>query len=751
MHLSITKKISSIKQSRNSSNPNIKTCEKIIELLASEHPKKQKDGEKLIEAMLEHRINKTKDGLFSRIEMSKENTIIEFDKLLTSIETNIYGKDLLKLVSNTLVPRDLSIDFKNFLCGYDCEGKELEYKKRIAIYSALSNIIQKDQNKHIKEFLDGNKILDKYPNEYKVQSNKDNNPITLEQNNANLLINSQLEIISSFSIKCCNESEIKIIEYLLDCKLLSYSQPMDLHHTIDRAIKSLGQMILNYFIKAGDLKNQLLARMKSKQIQRTKGHDEIFVKLFGMTFEGFLVFINSDIRDVDEFLENKHKSLPNQNILRNKKRTDIIGYQPKLEHKVEDIKPANDNSSVLVEQFYSTSNVSVAFKVQGFKTYSSANPKLSDSNCQPELLDDDLVEIKPHVPDYDEVIFSSSEGEIPQNDYDALDVSLSSVLRSEVTAEASDKSDVIQDAVGINHNCVTIKFKQKLANKEFYINLDTLGAYRESNEDTLPDAQILLDGILKANGNTNNVFDIRFLKCFGHDKEIYDAHKDVMTKAFTEKISDSKFYHQLWLNSFGNTGPMAAIVGPDPDFELANSYLQQNLLSAKIDEILTKPLVDVQNLLLECIKDNGFRKIGRSRTMFALIVILFAALPEENKPNLLCGCMSAKDRTMAFIFCALVIGTIFFHRVFNNGGENPVKVSDFFDPEKGRFVKGCLTEEELNLVKAMLNNPILYNILSKLGIGEYNNKNLYIVTEMLENYPELHELIIKAALIDTKA
>ena len=153
-----------------------------------------------------------------------------------------------------------------------------------------------------------------------------------------------------------------------------------------------------------------------------------------MTFEGFLVFINSDIRDVDEFLENKHKSLPNQNILRNKKRTDIIGYQPKLEHKVEDIKPANDNSSVLVEQFYSTSNVSVAFKVQGFKTYSSANPKLSDSNCQPELLDDDLVEIKPHVPDYDEVIFSSSEGEIPQNDYDALDVSLSSVLRSEVTA-----------------------------------------------------------------------------------------------------------------------------------------------------------------------------------------------------------------------------------------------------------------------------------------------------------------------------
>ncbi|MFN8769502.1 MAG: hypothetical protein ACK5Z5_08225 [Neisseriaceae bacterium] len=487
---------------------------------------------------------------------------------------------------------------------------------------------------------------------------------------------------------CCTNVEYRIIGFLFGRRQAIDIQLIKVStETLEKMIDELGNLILIYFKKID-------SKFKNKLLADILTKN---IQKNPMHDQIFLKFLKMTFANfliyINSPIEDQVKVIavsPSSSRSKNEFRYDEIGYQNTLEHERQDIKLVHDNSKVLVKQVYETCYIKSLFLVKGYNTNSSVNSNL--------LIIDDTH----------------------------------------------------KDTIGINHNCVVFNFSNKLLQEEMYkIEIHTAGSYRELNNHTKKDAGNLLDLIFAYN---KTVIDVRFLKSFGHDQTIYKNHQKVMAEAcYVKNIVHSS----LWLNSCAKgteifaelndvtEHPLPAILDICANFD-PNTLTNKNLRYC---------IKDAQKLLLKLFNNNGFNNLGSSRSIFALIIIIISVMPKEQRPILMCGCMSAKDRTMSFIFCALIISTIFFHRVFKHDDKFMESQDNYlsFIGEDGRLVKGKLDEEELLLIKAQINNPILYNILSKLGIGEYNNKNLDIITGFLAEYPELLKLMIAKPLIITGA
>lgn len=313
------------------------------------------------------------------------------------------------------------------------------------------------------------------------------------------------------------------------------------------------------------------------------------------------------------------------------------------------------------------------------------------------------------------------------------------------------------DVVGINHNTITLGFSDN-ANTKYFIQIETSGSYREngqtSKDDTVVDnaKNLLLSIHHTQDSKTPQIIDVRMLKGIAKDSLIFKENNQVMRKAIEEWTNFER--HCLWLNSFEFKNEF--IKDMPSCFPVVEEHKKdiEGLLSLiktlETDDESLKPYIShIKKVLLKFIEKNDFKEHSKARLIFGLLVVLLTAVPENKRPILLAGCMSAKDRTGAFIFCAIIISTIFFHRVFSGKFKHkPTEILSFLD-KGGRVKRKQLDDEELNLIKALLNNPIIYNILSKFGIGEYNNKNLAIVRAFLDRIPGIDELLITKALIKT--
>lgn len=544
------------------------------------------------------------------------------------------------------------------------------------------------------------------------------------------------------------------------------------HADILKSLTPVGKELVAYFLVNDiEIKNRRLARMQTKAIQMDILHILTFKTLAGCTLEEFLLIINGHMGKMPCF----HKQ--SNNSAYESERLDSLSYSPKLHFTPQEY--IHDNSNVFITQIYATKYLNMTLTINGTKTYPSNNP---------------LKEIPTFSTDY-----------------------ACGINRNIVTIEFANT----MPAGGL-------QTKAPFINPSITIN--TTGSYRKNNPDTILDAEQLLAKIIyegrEGKNQSNQIVDIRFLKSFGHDQKIYYKDTEVMGIATTESIHnaatkmkdittnklfgkhkknpdpntaimslDAKSetmssdemeeedivmslaaqkkeatYNKLWLNSLGmGTSIIASIAPPETKVKGIVDILDQfdiETLNPKL-----KAHINYTRELIKCIlTSKDFYKRGASRLVFGLLVIFISVMPKDKQPTLLAGCMSAKDRTGAFIFCALIISTIFFHRVFS-GKYDYKKPATFKDNSKskklfsfifefdkfklpnikGKLIDGALDNEELDLIKAMLNNPILYNILSKLGIGEYNNKNLDIISGFLKNYPELLKLMIEEPLIHTGA
>ncbi|MFO0320261.1 MAG: hypothetical protein ACK5Z5_07665, partial [Neisseriaceae bacterium] len=344
--------------------------------------------------------------------------------------------------------------------------------------------------------------------------------------------------------------------------------------------------------------------------------------------------------------------------------------------------------------------------------------------------------------------------------YTTSNINASFTVKGHKTHPSNNRlSTPIENAVGINHNTVIMDFFCSIIeNSPYSIKIETNGSYpKQSNSNANSDINALLEQAIKGKQYPATVINVRFLNNVV-DRKLYTNNYDKIGEAIGKNTHIN--YYGLFISSYGKgTGTLIPkIEGTKSQAHKLTFYLKNIIRQAQDTNNLAKiirnhkliasHIIYLSEYLISLLQAEQFKHMGTARKIFGLLVIITSTIAEEKQPIIIAGCKSAKDRTGAFIFCALIISTIFFHRALDT--QNTVSSEQLFSflNSEGELIN--LNDEELDLVKAQLNNPILYNILSKLGIGEYNNKNLYIIEDFICNYPELKAMIILKELINSK-
>lgn len=267
--------------------------------------------------------------------------------------------------------------------------------------------------------------------------------------------------------------------------------------------------------------------------------------------------------------------------------------------------------------------------------------------------------------------------------------------------------------------------------------LFTVGSYQINDDKSIENATILLKNMTTK--KTKFLIDIKPLKLFRTHKDnnpkIFATHTKVMKKAMDRlrnSSTDTTKYIGICGTSFG-----LKQIGKVPESNYELKYLLK-FFKEKIQ--IEDEDYKIFEKLEALVKDlDNFKYRGKLILIFTLIRILSIKFPDEI--TIMGGCMSAKDRMGSLTHASNLLIQLYYIN-----GNNLDFISD-----NGKIIEDKLDDNQLNFIKCHIKNIAGLNILSEMGIGKFNNKNIDLFACVFEKDGLLRKSVYTKNFVKTGA